>query len=66
MPLYEYRCQTCGHLFEKMVAFSQNSKLPECPQCKSQDTKKQISAFATKGNAGSSSGSGCGSTGRFT
>lgn len=64
MPLYEYRCQTCGHLFEKMVSFSQSSKLPECPHCKSEDTYKQISTFATKGSTASSSN--CGSTGSFT
>ncbi len=66
MPLYEYRCQECGHLFEKMVAFSESNKLPECPQCKSKATQKQVSTFATKGSGTSSSGSSCGSGGRFT
>lgn len=64
MPLYEYRCQACGHLFEKMVSFSQSSKLPECPVCNSTETRKQMSTFASKGS--SSSGSNCSSTGRFT
>jgi putative FmdB family regulatory protein len=65
MPLYEYRCQNCGYLFEKMVSFSQSNKLPECPTCKSPDTRKQLSTFASKGSSTSSS-TGCSSTGRFT
>jgi len=64
MPLYEYRCKECGFEFEKMMSFSQSDKLPECPSCKSQDTRKQMSTFASKGNAASSSG--CSPTSRFT
>ena len=33
MPLYEYRCQSCGHLVEVIQKFS-DEHLTECPQCK--------------------------------
>ncbi|MGA8530128.1 MAG: zinc ribbon domain-containing protein [Acidobacteriaceae bacterium] len=32
MPLYEYRCQTCGHQFEKIQSFSAPDE-KECPLC---------------------------------
>jgi len=70
MPLYEYRCQSCGHEFEKMVSFSEADRLPECPACNSGDTRKKISLFASRSSstdgAYGSSGSSCGSSGRFT
>ena len=32
MPLYEYRCQSCGHQFEKIQSFSAPDE-KECPVC---------------------------------
>lgn len=32
MPLYEYRCNQCGHRFEKIQSFSAEP-LTECPKC---------------------------------
>ena len=63
MPLYEYHCHTCGANFEKMVRFSEQEQAPECPQCKSRDTRKRISLFAGAGSSSASttfdSGSAC-------
>jgi putative FmdB family regulatory protein len=47
MPLYEYHCKECGEEFEKMVRFSEASQSPECPNCGSKQTHKQISTVAT-------------------
>ena len=33
MPLYEYRCTSCGHSFEKIQSFSAEPER-ECPKCK--------------------------------
>ncbi|MCL4562409.1 MAG: zinc ribbon domain-containing protein [Chloroflexi bacterium] len=69
MPLYEYRCSQCGHIFEKMVRFSEANIPPECPICNSRLTQKQITSFATSGgslSSSSGSSSSCGSSGRFT
>lgn len=35
MPLYEYRCTACGHVFEKIQSFSAPDE-KECPKCKGQ------------------------------
>jgi putative FmdB family regulatory protein len=71
MPIYEYICQRCGNPFEKKVSFAEADQVPECPRCKSTDTSKRISLFASRsdgpsiGGGGNSSSCGGGS-GRFT
>jgi putative FmdB family regulatory protein len=32
MPLYEYRCEACGHQFEKIQRFS-DEPISVCPSC---------------------------------
>lgn len=69
MPLYEYRCHTCGYEFDKMVSFSDAAKSPVCPQCSGVQTSKKISMFAAHGasttNTGAAAAS-CSGSGRFT
>lgn len=63
MPLYEYACVKCGHLFEALVV---GSRRPACPKCKSEELEKRVSPIGFAGAGGWSSGrssSGCGSTG---
>ena len=58
MPLYEYVCSDCGQPFEKMMRFSEQDQQPACPTCGGQNTRKQISLFASNiGSSASSSGS---------
>lgn len=63
MPLFEYECRKCGHLFEALVV---GSRTPACPKCKSQDLEKRVSplGFAGVGAwSGGRSSSGCGPSG---
>ncbi len=46
MPLYEYRCQSCGHQFEKIQSFSAPEE-KECPVCKG-PVERLISAPAVQ------------------
>jgi len=55
MPLYEYRCESCGASFEKLVMNSKRDEIA-CSKCGSTRTKRQVSTFATSGNSGSSGG----------
>lgn len=50
MPIYEYRCESCGHQFEKMVKMG--AQAPACPECAAADVRKLISAssFHLKGS----------------
>ncbi|PLY13931.1 MAG: transcriptional regulator [Sedimenticola sp.] len=50
MPIYEYRCDACGHELEKMQKMS-DAPLTECPACGKEQLQKLISAagFRLKG-----------------
>jgi len=44
MPIHDYHCKACGHDFE---ALSRPQDPPvACPNCKSQELEKLLSAFA--------------------
>jgi putative FmdB family regulatory protein len=49
MPMYDYRCEACGHRFEKMVKL--DAPAPACPECGADASKKLVSpvAFQLKG-----------------
>ena len=50
MPLYEYKCEACGHRFEKIVKFS-DPPLDACPKCGGKVEKLLSSpAFQFKGS----------------
>jgi putative FmdB family regulatory protein len=70
MPLYEYHCNDCEKVFEKIVSFSEANRNPVCPNCQSQHTHKKISKIAsiaaTAGSIPGSTSSSCGSSGRFS
>jgi len=52
MPIFEYRCEACGHKFEAILFGAQT---PECPQCHTQKLEKQLSTFAVSKSGGSAS-----------
>jgi putative FmdB family regulatory protein len=43
MPLYDFQCRACGHVFEALVRHSTD---PECPACRSSDLERLPSLFA--------------------
>lgn len=51
MPIYEYRCDACGHQMESIQKFS-DAPLTDCPVCGKGALKKLISAagFQLKGS----------------
>lgn len=49
MPLFDFRCRTCGVVFEALV---RPGSKPACSSCQSEDLERQLSTFAV-----SSSGS---------
>ncbi|MBI3210850.1 MAG: zinc ribbon domain-containing protein [Candidatus Solibacter usitatus] len=47
MPIFEYRCDSCGNQFEKLV---RRDTEVECPQCSSHELQQQHSTFAAHAN----------------
>ena len=50
MPIYEYRCDNCGHEFDTLQKVSEDA-LTDCPECKKPALVKKVSAagFRLKG-----------------
>lgn len=50
MPIYEYRCDNCGHEFETIQKVS-DAPLTTCPECAEEALRKKVSAagFRLKG-----------------
>ncbi len=51
MPIYEYRCASCGHELEALQKLSE-APLTQCPACKGETLRKKVSAagFQLKGS----------------
>ena len=53
MPIYEYSCTKCGHVFEELV-FDDNP--PACPHCGSHATHKLMSCCAHRAGGAADGG----------
>jgi putative FmdB family regulatory protein len=61
MPIYEYLCDDCGALYERIVL---NGSTPvTCPKCASAKSTLQPSVFAAHGGPGLKSSTGSSSGG---
>ncbi len=51
MPIYEYRCSSCGHELEALQKFA-DAPLATCPSCHAETLVKKVSAagFQLKGS----------------
>ena len=47
MPIYEYRCDQCGHQFEVLQKIS-DAPVKNCPKCNSNNPRRLVSAVAFK------------------
>lgn len=45
MPIYEFKCDKCGKIFERLVFPSDNNKFV-CPYCGGSVNKKLMSSFS--------------------
>ena len=56
MPIYEYRCTTCGNLFERLVRMGA-AEAPPCSACGAGEARRLVSAIARTGGDCGPSGS---------
>jgi len=59
MPVYEFRCATCGETFDKLyrhMVGAGDDACPPCPVCGSTATARIVSRFAVHGPAGVDAG----------
>ncbi len=50
MPIFEYKCNKCEKDFERLV-FIGEEKDVSCPECKSKDVNKKMSASSFMGSS---------------
>ena len=50
MPLYEFKCQGCGHQFEALIL--PQSPATVCPACSSGSLERLVSSFAVNSESG--------------
>ena len=49
MPTYEYRCQKCGNVFERLEHIAEHENAhPLCPQCQSESVQPVLGDFFAK------------------
>ena len=51
MPIFEYRCGECGHQFEALIRSTESAA---CPECRSSQSEKLLSAPAAHVRGGNS------------
>lgn len=49
MPIYEFKCKACSHVFDELVPMNTEGDLLKCPQCGQVGARRLVSAFAAHG-----------------
>ncbi|MDD5170938.1 MAG: zinc ribbon domain-containing protein [Syntrophales bacterium] len=47
MPLYDFECRKCSHIFEAFLKLSEGPDVLSCPKCCADDPRKLVSNFRT-------------------
>jgi putative FmdB family regulatory protein len=49
VPIYDFKCRACGHVFEALVRLptqASRDEIATCPACHGQDLQQLVSGFA--------------------
>lgn len=49
MPIYEFKCSECAHVFDELVPMNTEGDRLKCPKCSHVGARRLISAFAAHG-----------------
>lgn len=49
MPIYEFKCQSCGHVFDELCRMGETGESLVCPKCQQVGVRQLISVFAAHG-----------------
>jgi putative FmdB family regulatory protein len=67
MPIYEFQCADCGHVFEELILRSSDQDDLACPKCGAHAVERMLSACAVGGgSSGGGGGGGCVPRGGFS
>ncbi len=67
MPIHDYECEFCGHLFEELIRSDADEADLVCPKCGATKPRRRMSVTARVASGGPSfggfGGGGCGAPG---
>ncbi|MCG6963817.1 MAG: zinc ribbon domain-containing protein [Acidobacteria bacterium] len=67
MPIYEYRCTDCGHVFSRLQKVGATADGVTCPECGGANSERLVSTFASTSPGSQRGASSCGAaSGGFT
>ncbi len=70
MPIHEFKCTSCEHVFEELILRSSDKDELECPECGTPRVDQLMSSFScgssSPGGGGHVHGAGCGQGGGFS
>jgi len=67
MPIYEFRCADCGHVFEELVFRASDQDDLACPRCSGHAVERVLSACCVGGRGdGSGAAAACVPRGGFS
>lgn len=49
MPIYEFKCNSCQHVFDELVPMNTQGDLLKCRKCGQLGARRLVSAFAAHG-----------------
>jgi putative FmdB family regulatory protein len=49
MPIYEFECRDCGHVFEKIMRALSHTPMETCPACAGDNVEQKLSLVAPAG-----------------
>lgn len=57
MPIYEFRCEDCGHVLEALRRMGEGPEGLSCPECGSARLTQEFSSFSGMSSGGGGRGS---------
>jgi len=66
MPIYEYRCNKCGHKFEVFQSIGASNESLNCPACNEPKPDRIFSVFGSGGTGSVVDAGGCSPSSPFT
>jgi len=52
MPVYEFNCKNCSHIFDGLYPSGTKAENLECPECKQKTLIRKFSTFAVSSKGG--------------
>ncbi len=51
MPFYDYKCEKCGNIFDRMLPMEHRNDNQKCPDCGGLAVRKVVSTFSAAGQS---------------